>query len=216
VDSDVSLHDLIAQSIAARPELGRHGALADASMTRVNQEHWRPWLPHVYAGMSGGGFGGNDDSTIENFSGRSDFDVAAVWELESFGLGNAARRRREDSRYRQANLAAEQAQDLIAEEVTRAFRRVESRRLQIEATQPQLSAATRALELNFDGIRGAVLRPIEAQQAISALADARFQHLDVVLDYNAAQLNLLRAVGTPPSGDIIDVMAPSADATGFE
>ena len=208
VGSEASLDDLIAQAIAARPELGRQAALVDASRTRVNQEHWRPWLPNLYAGMSGGGFGGNDDSKIENFSDRSDFDLAAIWELENFGLGNSARRNREDSRFRQASLAAEQVQDVIAEEVTRAYRRVEYRRLQIRATESQLAAATRALELNFDGIRGAVLRPIEAQQAIAALADSRFQHLDVVLDYNTAQLDLLHAVGTAPTGEVIDALGP--------
>jgi outer membrane protein TolC len=198
VSESDALDDLIGQGIAARPEVMRQEALLAESFTRTDQEHWRPWLPHVYAGFSGGGFGGNSNSDIERFSDRSDLDVAAIWELENFGLGNAARRRQRESEHRQAHLAGEQTRDRIAMEVARAYHRVRLRRQQIDAVAPQLTAAERALQLNFDGIRGAELRPIEAQQAINALIDAKLQHVDSVLDYNAAQFELLRAIGLPP------------------
>ena len=50
----------------------------------------------------------------------------------------------------------------------------------------------------MEGIRGGVLRPIEIQQAIGALASSRLQYLDAVTDYNVAQLQMLRAIGQPP------------------
>jgi hypothetical protein len=63
-------------------------------------------MPHLYAGASGGGFGGGEGSDVTNFSDRADFDVAAIWELENFGIGNAARQGEQQSLHRQANLAA--------------------------------------------------------------------------------------------------------------
>ena len=199
-----TLSDLIGQGIAARPEVMRQEALLAESFTRTDQEHWRPWLPHVYAGFSGGGFGGSDGSDIERFSSRSDLDLAAIWELENFGLGNAARRRQRESEHRLAHLAGEQTRDRIAMEVARAYHRVHLRRQQIAAVAPRLTAAERALQLNFDGIRGAELRPIEAQQAIQALIDAKLQQVDSTLDYNAAQFELLRAIGLPPQADVAE------------
>lgn len=198
VSPDDALDDLIGQAIAARPEVSRQESMLAESYTRVDQEHWRPLLPNVYAGFNGGGFGGSGGSNIANFGDKTDFDVAAVWQLENFGFGNAARRRLQDSRHRQAHLASEQARDTVAAQVTEAYSRVQSRQQQIAAVATEVEAADRALTLNFEGIRGAVLRPIEAQQAINAFVDARLEQLDTVVSYNAAQLELLRAIGLPP------------------
>ena len=59
------------------------------------------------------------------------------------------------------------------------------------------------LKLNFLNIRqGAELpratRPIEVLQPIQALAQARLDYLDSVLDYNRAQFRLKRAIGQQP------------------
>jgi hypothetical protein len=43
-----------------------------------------------------------------------------------------------------------------------------------------------------------VLRPIEIQQAIGALAVSRTQYLESTIDFNLAQLQLLGAIGRPP------------------
>lgn len=192
------LESLIAQAIAARPDLESAQMLVSASATKADLEHWRPWLPHLYAGYSGGGFGGNGNSDVKAFSDRSDFDIAAVWQLENFGLGNAARRRNTESQHRQAHLEVDRLRDAIAAEVTTAFHRKNSRRRQIDVALPQITAASNSLELNFTGIRGGVLRPIEPQQAIGALVDARARYLNALTRYNAAQFQLLHAIGLPP------------------
>jgi len=62
----------------------------------------------------------------------------------------------------------------------------------------QVAAAQASFTRNLDGMRSGVIRPIELQQAISGLATARRQRLDAILDYNLAQLELLRAIGRPP------------------
>lgn len=192
------LESLIAQAIAARPDLESAEMLVIASSTKADLEHWRPWLPHLYAGFSGGGFGGNDNSDLKAFSDRSDFDVAAVWQLENFGFGNAARRRGTESQHRQAHLEVQRLRDKIAAEVATAFHRSHSRRRQIDVASPRITATSTSLELNFTGIRGGVLRPIEPQQAIGALVDARTSYLNALLRYNAAQFQLSHAIGLPP------------------
>ncbi len=198
----VSLRPLIAQAIGARPELRRADAERDAASYRVRQEELRPWLPHIYTGASGGGFGGGQGGNIDDFDGRTDFDLIALWELQNMGLGNAALRREARSNFRQLNLSLQQIRDLIATEVAQAYQRVQLRLRQIDVTQPQVESAQQALDLNLQGIRGGVLRPIEIQQAIGALASAQGQYLDAVIDYNLAQLQLLRAVGLPPDQNI--------------
>ena len=199
VDESTPLRALIAQGLASRPETTRQNAVVQEACFRVRQERYRPWLPHLYLGFNAGGFGGGPSTYFGNFSDRTDFDAAAVWEIENWGAGNGARQRERASVYRQALLAARSFRDRISAEVAQAYHRVQWRREQIEATQPQVEAAVSALRLNFDGIRGNELRPIEAQQAIGALATSRTLYLDAMLDYNRAQFELLRAIGQPPT-----------------
>jgi len=208
IDGDASLRDLISQAIASRPESARQDAFVEETWMRQRQEHWRPWMPHLYAGFSGGGFGGAPGGDVKNFSDRTDFDVAAIWELQNLGFGNAARQREQQSAHMQAHIAADQVRDLIASEVSRTFHQVQFRRDQIKIARQQVSAASQALPRNFDGIRGKALRPIEAQQAISALAAARQQYLAAVIDHNRAQFELLRALGLPPGPAPLDAEAP--------
>ncbi|MDA0834455.1 MAG: TolC family protein [Planctomycetota bacterium] len=197
-DEAVDLPDLIEQARANRPEIQTMHASVREMRHRVRQEQLRPWIPHLYAGASGGGFGGASGSSVDNFGGRADFDVAAVWEWENLGFGNEARRREQESRHQQAHIAANQWEDLVAAEVTQAYQRIRFRRQQIDVTKSQIYSATTALDLNMQGIRGGVIRPIEIQQAIDALASAHEQYLNAVLNHNLAQFELVRSVGQPP------------------
>lgn len=191
-----------------RPEAASLDARVEETWLRLRQEHLRPWLPHLYAGFSGGGFGGAPGSSVSSFSDRTDFDLAAVWEVENFGLGNRARRREQESVHLQAHIAAEQVRDLIASEVSRSYHQVQYRREQIKSARSQVEAARRSLELNQDGIRDKVLRPIETQQAITALAAARQQYVESIIGFNQAQFELLRAIGQPPGLAANDTAAP--------
>lgn len=71
-------------------------------------------------------------------------------------------------------------------------------RRRVDAAEARIEAASEAIELNLRGIRGAVLRPIEMQQAIAALQQARLDYLGAVTKYNASQFALLYAIGTLP------------------
>ncbi|MBA3484332.1 MAG: TolC family protein [Pirellulales bacterium] len=198
VDRSAPLQSLIGQALSARPELAAAGAERQAAAIRRRQEQLRPWLPNLYAGVSGGGFGGGTGSNIDNFGGRSDFDVAAVWQVENLGFGNSARQRAAQSSTREASLTVQQTRDLVATEVTQAYQRILMRAKQVEVTRSPVESAIQALQLNLEGIRAGELRPIEIQQAIGALSSARAQLVDAVTDYDAAQFQLLRAIGQMP------------------
>ena len=73
---------------------------------------------------------------------------------------------------------------------------------QIEDAREGLEALD-SLKLNFLNIRQLAelpraTRPIEALQPIQALAQARLDYLDAVLDYNPSQFRLKRAIGQQP------------------
>jgi len=199
VEADQPLDELVAQALVARPELARADAQRDAAAVQARLEQVRPWVPNIYVGASAGGFGGSGGSQIDNFSGRADFDVAALWQVENLGFGNLAKRREQRSLAREAGLAFQQTRDTVAAEVVQAYQRVRMRERQVEVTKPPVESAVQAVQLNLQGIRAGELRPIEIQQAIGALAVARSQYLQAVIDYNVAQLSLVRAIGQPPS-----------------
>ncbi len=201
VDRNADVRSLISQAQSARPEMVATNAAVQETWYRTRQEHWRPWTPHIYAGTSGGGFGGGQGADIDDFGGRADFDVAALWQVENLGLGNAARRRERESQNRQSHLAYRQMADRVAMEVTQAHQRIQYRASRIDVAEDQVRSASEALRLNLEGIQQGVLRPIEIQQAIGALALARQAYLDSVMDYNQAQFALLRAIGHRPEND---------------
>lgn len=200
IDEDTPLPVLIGQGLAARPEVRAASAQIEGTYARLRQEEVRTWLPYLFVGYSAGGFGGGTGSSVDNFAGRGDLDAGAVWSWENFGFGNLARQREQESIYNQAQLTSGQVRDRVAIEVAQAYRRVQSRRQQIAASRTQVVAAADAFQLNLAGIEGLTLRPIEAQQAIGALASARQQYVDAVIDYDRAQFELLRAIGQPPIG----------------
>ncbi|MEX0641344.1 MAG: TolC family protein [Pirellulales bacterium] len=198
IEAETPLVDLIGQAVAQRPELAQQQALVSETLERLRQEHRRPLLPSVQVGFGAGGFGGGEGSSVRNFSDRADFDALVVWELRNLGLGNGAANRERFSQHMQSQITAEQTRDRIAAEVTRGYYQVQYRRQQIDAAIDQVKVAAEALPLNFKGIQGGELRAIEAQQAVQTLALARARYLAAVIEHNAAQFQLLRAVGQPP------------------
>jgi outer membrane protein TolC len=211
VDADAPLPALLAQGIAGRPELAENRAVVETALARLRQEKCRPWVPDLQVGYSAGVYGGGAGSFVGDFGGRGDFDAILVWELRSLGFGNRALQRERASQVRQARLSGEDVRDAIAAEIVRAYYRVRLRRRQIEAARAQVQAAAEALPLNFKGVLDGALRAIEALQAVQTLALARTHYLAAVLDYNRAQLELLRALGHPLlDGPLPECTGPTA------
>ena len=127
----------------------------------------------TWASVSAAGPSSAAGTTIGNFSGPYYLDALAVWEVRNLGFGNRALVRQRSSEHRQACREYQQTRDQIAADVTAAYHQAALRLQEVEFAEQQIAAAADALPLNFNGIRGRELRPIEAQQAITALALAR-------------------------------------------
>jgi outer membrane protein TolC len=55
---------LIAHGLARRPELAEQNSLIEAARGELTREQWRPWLPNLQVGASGGTFGGGGSGSF--------------------------------------------------------------------------------------------------------------------------------------------------------
>jgi len=197
VDESLSLEQLVASGLSARPELVRHDALVQARIQQLRQEYARPWLPYVQLGASGGSFGGGQSSNFDNQGSRSDVDVLAVWELRNMGMGNLLSQRRRASQLEQSELEVEMLEDRVVTDIVSAAADVASYRQQMQSARQGVEAAHQSYDANVERILDAVGLPIELVQAIRARADAQNAYTQAISDYNRAQYALLRALGEP-------------------
>ena len=213
VDDWQDLDAMIAEAWCRRPEISRQVAFREAACFRVKEEKWRPWIPFVYAGASGGGFGGGTSTSFPSAADRSDVDLVAVWEWENLGAGNIAKQRLRRGELHEEVLQLNNVREQIAAEVVAAAADVASYRSQMQIAQEAIVAAEQSYKLNEQRIRADEGIPIEMLQSIMALADARNAYTTAVANYNRAQYRLLRALGNPAAVPANDVPVTAAEAT---
>jgi outer membrane protein TolC len=189
--------ELVATGLANRPELAEAEYLVCEAVQRYRRERYAPLLPSVLLGVSQTGFGGGLGSEVSNFDKRFDYDAMAFWELRNFGAGEMARRDETRAVYDRARARQVQLLDQVAREVVEAHAQVTARKSQIATSQSGIKAATSSCTRNLDRIKQGQGLPIEVLQSIQALDDARREYLRAVVDYNAAQFSLQRALGWP-------------------
>jgi outer membrane protein TolC len=204
VPDGCSIDDLIVMGLRSRPELVEAQALVQATIARLKQAKLRPLIPSLAFRYSGGGFGGGANGFFGDFSSRSDADVNLYWELQNLGFADRAITKQRAAQQRAALLGLLKLQDRVAAEVVVAEKKRIAASRRMDAASQAVPEAQASLELNLTNIRrGAGLpgatRPIEVLQPIQALAQARTDYLDAVLDYNRAQFRLQRALGRPAS-----------------
>jgi len=201
IRKDCECVDLVAQALSNRPELAQSRYVVGEAVERMRRERFAPLVPSLLLGASYGGFGGGRGSDIERFNDRFDFDATAFWELRNLGYGEAAARQGAGSRLRQAQLQELATLDQVAREVTEAYAQLQLRSQQIETARDVLRFASESYEHNLVRIRGGQGLPIEVLQSVQALLQARREYLRSVIDYNATQFALQRALGWP-IGDV--------------
>jgi outer membrane protein TolC len=213
---DRPVDDLIPVALTNRPELATQQALVQATVVRLRQERLRPLIPSVLlrgastnpAGTLGGGyFGGGINDNLGNFSGRSDFDVQVLWELQNLGFGNKALMDLRRAENRLSVLDLFRLQDQVAAEVAQAYAQAQSAASRLGKAENGLKDAVESANKNLEGLgqtRTAggnviilVIRPQEVVAAIQALALAYNDCYGAVADYNRAQFRLYRALGQP-------------------
>lgn len=195
LEIDQSAADLVATGLSRRPELAEQKYLVCEAVERLQREKYAPLVPSVLLGMSYGGMGGGLGSSIVNSSDRWDADAVAYWEIRNLGLGERAARTESSSVVRQAQMRELAILDRVAREVTESHTQAIQRRRRIELAQAGIAAAEQSYTLNLDRIQNGQGLPIEVLQAIQALASARQNYLNAVVDYNIAQFDLCRAIG---------------------
>lgn len=185
----------VATGLERRPELAEQQHLVCEAVERLRRERYAPLVPSILLGMSYGGQGGGLGNAIINTGDRWDADAMAYWEVRNLGFGERAAREEMASVTRQARHREVAILDRVAREVTESHAQVTQRQARIEATRAGITAAEASYRLNLQRIENAQGLPIEALQAITALATARRAYLDAVIDYNIAQFDLCRAIG---------------------
>ncbi len=187
-----TLPELVSQGLSNRPELFEHLSRTEAARRAAQAERLRPWFPNVFVGASAGGLGGGVNNSFPQMDGRSDFDILAVWEMR--GDLRAVRKQR-NSQYRQSVFAWYRRRDQVVTEITQAYHLVHAQREQISLAESNLEAGMRALELNRIRIKGFQGLPLEALQAVQSMAAVNDAYVKAVVEYNKAQVRLVRAIG---------------------
>jgi outer membrane protein TolC len=191
-----ALDSLVAQALAARPELKQGAALANAAAKQHDAATVGPLVPSLGAQAFAGGLGGGRNNNLENFGGSTSAAFTLGWRFGPGGIFDSARTRTADARLRATALANDKLHDDIIRQVVEAHTRVHSLRDQLGTLRRALATAEEAFRLTRErkerGI-GMVLENIFAEQDLTR---ARSDYVAAVAEFNQAQYGLRRAVGT--------------------
>lgn len=197
VPLDTPVQALLPTGLTNRPELSEASHLVGEAIHRYRMEKASPWLPNVLMGTSYAAFGGGQGSRIANTDGRYDLDAIAYWQVRGLGVGEYAARREARARHEQARFDQMRVMNEVAREIVQAHAQVQARHRQIGISQQAVERATASFERNLLRVRNLKGLPIETLQSIQALDEARREYLRALVDYNAAQFRLQRALGWP-------------------
>jgi hypothetical protein len=145
-------------------------------------------------------------SSLNHWSGRSDWDAEVVWEFKNLGFGNRGLVTQRRGEQRQALVELFRIQDLVAAEVAQAHAQVEAAAIRVGRAEAGLKAAIVSYEGNLKGLSeivraGELLvlvnRPQEVVAALQQLQQAYINYYTSTNDYNRAQFRLFRALGYP-------------------
>lgn len=215
IDPSRTLDNLIPIGLLNRPELASHQAQIKAALTRIRQEKMRPLLPSIIltgfqtpggmapqASIFGTGRGGK----MNLWSFRDDVSAQIVWQLDSFGFGNAALIKKRRGEQSQAIAKLMQTQDMVAAEVNQAQAEVQSAAARVAQAERALRTGLVTYQKNYEGlgqikrfgnIDEVVYRPQEVVYALKLLHLAFNEYFNTVADYNTAQFMLFHALGYP-------------------
>ena len=208
-----SVDALIPVGLTNRPELASQQAVVQATLIRLRQERMRPLIPSLVLQSNatpeellGGGVYGTGTSSLNNWSGRSDWDAEVVWQFKNLGFGNRGLVTQRRGEQRQALVELFRIQDLVASEVTQAHAQVEAAAVRVEQAEAGLKAAIVSYQGNLRGLSETVRagnllvlvnRPQEVVAALQQLQQAYINYYTSANDYNRAQFQLFRALGYP-------------------
>ena len=202
VPGDLTIRQLIETAVRARPEMHAATAELEASGTLVEHARTAPLLPRVQADFIGGGLSGGVRDQFGPMRGQYNAFVGAAWNLDNFGLGNAAEVRARRAGYDTAQFRLQEVQARVSAEVAEAARTSGAR---FGALGDAQEAVRQAQEMyrKFKDIQFGMIGPkgqfdsLELLTAVQALNQARVSYLQQVVEFNRSQFRLYAAIGQP-------------------
>ncbi len=201
VDPASNPAELTQLALRRRPELVARTAEIAQAQVELREEIFRPLLPTLWLGFSGGAFAGGSNLSQPLFgrtAGRTDFDVRLIWTLMNFGEGNLARQRRRRAEIGRAVAQRSVTINVVRREVASALAISGARLLQIEQARRQLAAADAGFREDLTRSRQNLGKPIEVLDNLELLNEARISLIEAITQYNQAQFRLFVALGSPP------------------
>jgi outer membrane protein TolC len=198
---DSSQTELIQAALRYRPDLTARSAAVEEAEFHKKQEIGRPFLPTLWLGYSGGGFGGGSNLTpplLGRFGGRDDFDARVYWTLLNFGVGNVALIRDRDARVGQAVADRARTLNRVRDDVSAALADARAGANEIEIRRNELQSAELGFREDLDRSYQNLGRPIEVLNSLDLLGDSRINLIRAIVGYDQAQFRLWVALGSPP------------------
>lgn len=198
---DSPTETLVREALVRRPEMASRGARVAEATARFRQEIARPWLPTVWLGFSGAGFGGGSNLAaplVGNFAGRTDFDVRLFWTVLNLGAGNGSLQANRRAGLGRAEAERSQTAVQVGREVAEAQAEAKAARERVAAARRELATAEEGYRLDLERARENLARPIEVLNSVNLLANARINRIRAVADDNRQQYRLFVALGSPP------------------
>ncbi len=202
VPDPIPLPELIALALLQRPEMGERKTVVREALLALHGARALPFSPTLWLGYSAGGYGGGSNLVrpiFGGFGGRQDFDAIAYWTLQNMGVGNAAL-----INVAKAHLGVTKYEELamldhIRDEVAESYARTHARYQQILENEEAVRAGMKGFAEDLERIKEAAGLPIEVLNNLHLKAQAEFDYLASIVDYNKAQFELYVALGQPPA-----------------
>ena len=215
VPPDQTAGELMPVALHNRPEIASRRELVAAAEQLLRQEQKRPFLPNLAilspstttGLLAAGNLASGPNGSLNSNGGRSDIEVAAIWQLRNGGIGNIGLIRQRRAEQDVAAIELTRAVFRVKSDVAQAVARLQTARVRVVETNEGLRQAIESADKNFIGLRETtrpagellrlIVRPQEVVAAIIALETAYEQYSAAVTDYNTAQFDVYRALGQP-------------------
>jgi outer membrane protein TolC len=191
------LAPLIEHALHGRPEAEQLDALHAAAEEDLKARRFGWFIPSVALSYASGEFGGAPGSEIANTDHRDDLSLQLYWQFEALGFGRRAKIEVDEAHVREIGLQRDKLHDAIVAEVREAYASTQSRRGQLPLADAAVERATQAYELHRERIYDKEGLPLEALQAMQALAAVELARIDALVSYDLAQIRLHTALGNP-------------------
>lgn len=202
VPAELTMRDLIATAQLSRPEVEQAEAELRAAGGLLRQARVAPFLPRIQADFIGGGLSGGINDNFGPMRGQLNAGAALAWDLDNFGLGNAAVARARQANQDAVALRVAEVRAQVSAEVTESGRLAAARFDTLTAAQEAVRQAQEMYRKFRDTSFGMVgpkgqFDALEPLTAIQALNQAQVQYLQQVVEFNRAQFRLFTAIGQP-------------------